>query len=201
MAKKLSKAERPVQERSTDTGSASSGRLSWLKPFLPQIMTGAVGFLGVVVGAWTTGHLQLRLEQQRDVQAEKQRRLDRAEEIITLVEKTPVTYLEAKKVMLLEPTHIMSVTVDAERVTALVALYFPDASDAARTYEGACAEHAETLAQIAIQIAQGVRPLKDDSVTYQRMLADGDIVTAKVLEDIGVAYKRRAPVVLPTGLR
>jgi hypothetical protein len=198
---KITKSGRLMQERSTDTGSAAPSRPSWLKPFLPQIMAAALGFLGVVIGAWTTGHQQLAIEQQRDAQAEKQRRLDRAEQIITLIEKTPVTYLEAKKAMLLEPSHIAVPPSDAERVTTLVTLYFPDAADAARSYEAACAEHGEMLSEIAIQIAQGVRPFKDDSGTYQKMLSTGDRVTAKVLEDVGVSYKRRGPVVLPTDLR
>jgi hypothetical protein len=151
--------------------------------------------IGGVLGASATGYVQLRLEQQRAVQVEKQRRSDRAEEIVTLIEKTPVTYIEAKKAMLLEPTHLMSPPVDAQRVTALVALYFPDASDAARSYEAACAEHGEMLTQIAIQIIQKAQPLKDESATYQKMLTTGEIVIAKVLEDIGVAYKPRVSVV------
>jgi hypothetical protein len=169
-------------------------RPSWLRPILPQIVAGIIGLIGGVLGASSTGYVQWHLEQQRAVEAEKQRRLDRAEEIVTLVEKTPVTYIETKKAMMLEPTHLMSPPMDSQRVTALVALYFPDASEAARSFEGACAEHAEVLSEIAIQMNQGTRPHKDDSVTYQRMLTAGDIVIAEVLKDVGVDYKRRVPV-------
>src|ERR1700722_13774289 len=56
---KLPRSEGRPQEGSTETGSAEVSSLSWLKPFIPQIMAAALGFLGVVIGALTPGHQQL----------------------------------------------------------------------------------------------------------------------------------------------
>jgi hypothetical protein len=172
--------------------SASVKRFAWLTPLIPSILTGVIGLLAGALGAWTTGHIQLRLEHQRDIEAANNRRRDRAEEIITLVEKTPATYLDAKRAMLSAPTHL-SVPTDAERVVALVALYFPDANNEARAYEGACAQHLEELSEIAIAMVKG-REWPHDVETFNRMLTTGDDLTAKVLNDIGVTYKARVAV-------
>lgn len=81
-----------------------------------------------------------------------------------------------------------------------MALYFPDSSDVARSYEDACARQSVILSEIAIQIARGSRPFIDDSQSFQDMLSTGDVVTEKVLGEVGVLYKRRRPVVLPMNL-
>jgi hypothetical protein len=154
-----------------------------------------------VQGARTAGNSQLQLEQQRDVQAEKQRLLDRAEEIVTLIAETPVTYIAERKAMLIEREHMALPSTDPERVIALVALYFPDANDAARSFEGECANYSEMLAQIAIQIAKREPVTKDDRQSFQNMLSAGDAVVAKVLGDVGVTYVRRRPVVYAPDLR
>jgi hypothetical protein len=179
-------------------------RYSWLKTLLPQLLTaviaGGIGVAGGVIGARTAGDVQLKLEMERAHEAAEQRRRDKAEEIVTLIEKTSTTYIAEKKAMLLEPAHMALPSSDAERVTALVALYFPDANELARDYEGAGATQSAMLSEIAIAIARHSPP-PDDSVTYQRTLAAGDIVTEKVLRDVGVSYKRRVPVTQPSAVR
>jgi len=174
--------------------------------WVPLISAGS-GLFGVLIGGLITAHVQFHLadkqntapidlENKRSIAAIEQRRRDRAEEIITPIQKTPVTYIAEKKAMLLEPAHMALPSSDAERVTAIVALYFPDANDVARDYEGACAVQSETLSETALALVRHAAP-PDDIVTYQRTIAAGDIVIEKVLGDLGVKYKRRVPVTLP----
>jgi hypothetical protein len=160
-------------------------------------MGGVIALLGALIGAGASGYVQLHVEGERAIQAADQRRRDRVEEIITLIEKTPMTHIAETRQMLAEPMHMALPSTDAARVVALVALYFPDANDLARSYESACAEYSEKLSEVALQVARGSQPIEDDGVLFQKMLATGDLVTARVLADIDVPYKRRIPVVAP----
>jgi hypothetical protein len=189
-------AEKPETDAPEHKASTSDppGRLSWLRSAHPQILAGAIGAFGAVLGAGATGYVQLLVEKQRDVQAEMQRRRDRAEEIVTLIEKTPETYIAERKAMELEPSHMALPSTDAMRVTALVALYFPDANEAARAYEDACANQSAMLSDSAVAVVVRHTAPPDDRAIFQRMLVAGDILTEKVLADVGVSYQRRAPV-------
>jgi hypothetical protein len=166
----------------------------WLRTLAQALVTGIVGVVGAVVGARTLGGAQLQLEQQKDLYATQQQRIDKAEEIITIIEKSPQTYIETKRKMLLEPSHMFTPPDDAARVTALVTLYFPSAVDSVRAYEARCAEHIEMLSESGIKTARH-EPLGDaDQVTFYRVLNSGDIVISDVVTALGHQYKKRNPV-------
>lgn len=157
------------------------------------LIAAGAALLGALIGGGITAYVQFSIEDKQNAAATEQRRRDRAEEIVTLVARTPVTYLAEKKAMMQDPAHVAVPSNDAERVTALVALYFPDANEVVRAYESACAVQSEMLSEIAIAMIQH-SPLPDDSHSYQNTMATGDIVTEKVLGDVGVKYTRRVPV-------
>jgi hypothetical protein len=196
-------------------------RSAWLKTILPVLVAGGIGVLGAVIGARTSGDAQVKVELARERQTAIDRRFDKAEEIVTLIAKTPVTYIDMKAQLALTPTHLV-VPSDAERVIALVAMYFPDANELARNYEAACAEddvYFSGVVKRAIVEAKerqestaagphllpspkiGIAGFPNDEELYQKMLATGDLVTEKVLSDVGVSYKRRVPVTQPSAVR
>lgn len=162
----------------------------------PALISAGAALLGALIGGGITLYGEFHLAGKQNAEAREQRRRDRAEEIVTLIEKTPATEIAEKTAMKLEPTHMTAPLTDAERVVALVALYFPNADDLARAYEAASAEHFEMLSEIALATIRH-SPVPDDSASFQNVLAKGDLVTTKVLDDVGVCYKPRTPTASP----
>jgi hypothetical protein len=185
----------------------------WLREMLPTLIqsvliasiSGLIGVYGADHGAKTAGNVQIQLDQQRnihadqqqherDVRADTQLSIDKAEHIITLIEKTASTNAEVTRAILLSPTHATTVPDDSEQVTALVTLYFPNAVDDARAYEARCAEHFAAVEQIVIDRLAGKQPSNVDDDIYQRALSAGDLVIYDVMTALGKPYKKRISV-------
>ena len=72
------------------------------------LVAGTVGVAGAVIGARMAGQEQAKVEQQKQRLRGTQIRADKAEEIISLIEKTPQTLIDAKRVMYFAPGHIFT---------------------------------------------------------------------------------------------
>jgi len=187
--------DRPsTQPESAEHNGMNLKDVTWLPSTVQTIVTGLVGLAGAVIGALATGHVQLQVEEHKDAVATQQRQDDKAEAIISLVEKTPQTYLMVKRTMLLDPSHMPTVPDDSERVVALVTLYFPGAVEAARAFEARCGEHIMALGEVAKHALRNEPLGSSDQETFYKMLEAGDAVESKVIEALGKSYKRREPV-------
>jgi len=179
--------------------------LSLIPGVLIALIAGLIGVYGADRGGRTAGDVQIQLDQQRnihadqqqherDVRADEQLRIDKAEQIITLIEKTAPTNADVTRAIVLSPTHATTVPDDPERVTALVTLYFPNAVDDARAYEARCAEHFAAVQQMVIDRLAGKQPSNVDDDIFQRALSAGDLVIYDVMTALGEPYKKRIPV-------
>jgi hypothetical protein len=179
----------------------------WLPSLLTAAVAGGIALYGTNLGSKTAGDAQLKLEQQRNVHADEQQRqrdqradaqqlLDKAEEIVTLVEKTVVTNSQVTQSILAmpyTPNHMATIPDDPERVTALVTLYFPGAVDDARVYEAKCAEHIVAVQETLMARLQGKPTSDKDNQIYQDALSAGDRVIYDVMAAVGKRYKARTP--------
>jgi hypothetical protein len=108
----------------------------------------------------------VELLKQRADQA--QVRMARAEEIITLVSKSPDVYGQVKQQILLHPLDTQQPT-DPERVVALVTLYFPGVLPQAQDFEVACVEHFVALQELVMHVRGGKPGDVDDNITFKRI--------------------------------
>jgi len=160
------------------------------------ITTGLIALAGAVIGAAATGCVQYVLQGRQDSYAEQQQRLDRAQEIITLVEESPETMLREKTAMYEAPFHFAPPATDPSRVVALTTLYFPSATKAARGYEAESAEYDEGLAEVAMSLAgKGKGNAHADQHDYYCVLEAGDQVLAAILNALHRQYNKRVPVI------
>ena len=187
----------------------------WWRDLLPGMVqslttafiAGGIAVYGTDRGAKTAGDVQFKLEQQRNAHADDQQRqrdaradaqllLDRAEQIVMLVEKTAITNSEITQSILAMPytsNHVAALPDDAERVTALVTLYFPSAVNDARVYEAKCGEHIVAVQENLIAKLQGKPPGNKDDQIYQDALSAGDRVIYDVMNTVGKPYQKRTP--------
>jgi hypothetical protein len=183
----------------------------WLPVLLQSLFTaalaGGIAVYGTDRGAQTAGAVQFKLEQQRNAHTDEQQRqrdaradaqllLNKAEQIVTLVEKTPITNLEITQSILAMPytsNHTAALPDDAELVTALVTLYFPSAVDDARVYKSKCADHMNAVQNNLIAKLQGKPPGNKDDQIYQDALSAGDRVIYDVMTAVGKPYQKRTP--------
>ncbi len=191
--------------RPKDRGWLREITQSLIQGVLIALVGGGIGIYGADHGAKTAGDVQIKLDQQRnvhadqqqherDVRADAQLRIDKAERIIMLIEKTAPTNAAVTQAILLSPTHTAIVPDDPEQVTALVTLYFPSALDDARAYEARCAEHFAAVQQMVIDRLAGKKPSNVDDDIFQRALSAGDLVAYDVMTALGKPYKKRISV-------
>ena len=160
------------------------------------IATGLIALAGAVIGAAATGYVQYVLQGRQDSYAEQLQRLDKAQEIITLVEESPETMLKEKTAMYEAPFHFAPPATDPSRVVALTTLYFPSAIRAARGYEAESAEYDEGLSEVAMSLAgKGKGNAHADQQAYYCVLEAGDQVLATILEALHRQYDKRTPVI------
>jgi hypothetical protein len=93
-----------------------------------------IGAVAVVFGAVLGGAAQVVVELLKQRADQAQVRMARAEEIITLVSKSPDVYGQVKQQILLHPLDTQQPT-DPERVVALVTLYFPGVLPQAQDFD------------------------------------------------------------------
>jgi len=187
----------------------------WLRDWLPGLLqsvftaaiAGGIAVYGTNRGAETAGDVQFKLEaarnahtddqqRQRDARADAQLLLNKAEQIVTLVEKTAITNSMITQSILAMPStsnHVAALPDDAELVTALVTLYFPSAVNDARVYESKCAEHIIAVQENLIAKLQGKPPGNKDNQIYQDALSAGDLVIYDVMTAVGKPYQKRTP--------
>jgi hypothetical protein len=168
---------------------------------LPSLIQGVLISIGGLIGVYGTDqgtrtaniHADQQ-QQQRDIRADAQLRIDKAEQIIILIEKTAPINAEVTRAILFSPTHTTTLPDDPQRVTALVTLYFPNAVDDARAYEARCAEHFAAVHQMVIDRLAGKQPGNIDDDIFQRALSAGDLVIYDIMTALDKPYKRRIPV-------
>ena len=170
-------------------------------------MAGGIAVWGSYLGARQVALTQVTTESKhdafeddqqnkRDKRVDSQFLRDKAVDIITLVEKTPITNVlvtQAIQAMPFTPDHKAALPDDSARVTALVTLYFPTAVADARAYEAACANHIRAQTEILTARMQGKPPSTEDAQIYQDALNAGDNVTYDVMTAIDKTYQRRDP--------
>ena len=188
-------------------GRRRASSFAWLPGLVQAVLSGLIGAGAAIYGAYSAQQSQIALAAQRDTHEDKQQvqrdnrtdqqfLLDKAERVISLVEKTVVTNAEITQSILAmpsSPTHTASLPDDPEQVTALVTLYFPSAVGDARVYESKCAEHIAAVQEILMNRLAGKPPSTADNKIYQDALTAGDRVIDDVMRAVGRPYERRVP--------
>jgi hypothetical protein len=140
-----------------------------------------VAATAVVIGALLGGSAQVIAELVKDRHEREQVSAARAEEIMTIVEKAPWLYTEAKKTALQDPTNMSFPPYEPERVYALVALYFPRLLPFAKAFEDAGMNHYAALQEIGKQTRKGLPPDPTaDNATFGKLFEARDTLSREL---------------------